>query len=60
MELREFIFHTELSVGSLKSHTLATYELFKRGGLDWMIKEDYRVRDHLQCLMKEAATCQNW
>lgn len=59
MALRDFILNTDVS-GSLKKHTLATYELYQRGGLDWMIRDNYRVRNHLQCLMKEAATCQNW
>lgn len=47
-------------MGSLKSQTLATYELFKRGGLDWMIKDNYRVKNHLEVLMKEAGIYQNW
>jgi hypothetical protein len=44
----------------LKKHTLATYELYKKGGLDWMIRDNYRVRNHLEHLMKEAGTYQNW
>jgi len=59
-ELRDFICNTEVALGSLKKHTLATYELYKRGGLDWMIKDNYRVRNHLEILMKEATVYQSW
>ncbi|CAF1001658.1 unnamed protein product [Adineta steineri] len=59
-ELRDYICDTDISIVSLKDHTLATYELYKNGGLDWMIKENYRVRNHLEHLMKEAGTYQNW
>ncbi|CAF0813582.1 unnamed protein product [Adineta steineri] len=59
-ELREFICNTDISLGSLKKHALATYELYKTGGLDWMIKENYRVKNHLEHLLKEAATWQHW
>lgn len=59
-ELREFICNTDTSLGSLRKHALATYELYKIGGLDWMIKENYRVRNHLEHLLKEAATWQHW
>jgi len=59
-ELREFICNTDTSLGSLRKHALATYELFKLGGLDWMIKDNYRVRNHLEHLLKEAATWQHW
>ncbi|CAF0730666.1 unnamed protein product [Adineta ricciae] len=59
-ELREFICETEISLGSLRKHALATYELYKTGGLDWMIKDNYRVRNHLELLSKEAATWQHW
>ncbi|CAF1192207.1 unnamed protein product [Rotaria sordida] len=60
IDLRDFICNTDVAIGSLKKHTLATYELYRRGGLDWMIRENYRVKNHLQFLMKEASTCQNW
>ncbi|CAF2643856.1 unnamed protein product [Rotaria sp. Silwood2] len=60
IDLRNFICNTDVALGSLKKHALATYELYLRGGLDWMIKDNYRVKNHLQCLMKEATTCQNW
>ncbi|CAF0750479.1 unnamed protein product [Rotaria sordida] len=59
-ELCEFINNTDTSLGSLRKHALATYELYKRGGLDWMIRDNYRVRNHLEHLLKEAATCQHW
>jgi hypothetical protein len=59
-ELREFICNTDTSLGSLRKHTLATYELYKIGGLDWMIKENYRVRNHLEHLLKEATTWLHW
>ncbi|CAF4215472.1 unnamed protein product [Rotaria sp. Silwood2] len=59
-ELREFIGNTDTSLGSLRKHALATYELYKRGGLDWMIRDNYRVRNHLEHLIKEAATWQHW
>ncbi len=59
-ELRDFVCNTEVSIVSLKKHTLATYELYKKGGLDWMIRDNYRVRNHLEHLMKEAGTYQNW
>ena len=59
-ELVEFITNTELSLGSLRKHALATYELYKHNGLDWMIREDYRVRNHLERLLKDAATWQHW
>jgi len=45
---------------SLKRHTLAAYELYKIGGLDWMIRDNYRVRNHFEHLMKEAEIYQNW
>ncbi|CAF3556475.1 unnamed protein product [Rotaria socialis] len=60
IELRAFICNTDVGTGSLKKHTLATYELYRRGGIDLMIRENYRVRNHLESLMKEATTCQNW
>ncbi|CAF1066408.1 unnamed protein product [Rotaria sp. Silwood1] len=60
IDLRNFICNTDIVLGSLKKHALATYELYLRGGLDWMIKDNYRVRNHLQCVMNEATTCQNW
>jgi hypothetical protein len=44
----------------LKKHTLATYELYKIGGLDWMIRDNYCIRNHLEYLMKEAGTYQDW
>jgi hypothetical protein len=59
-ELRDFICNTDVSMSSLRRHTLATYELSKQGGLDWMIRENYRVRNHLEYLMKEASACQHW
>jgi hypothetical protein len=59
-ELREFVCDTDTSLGSLRKHALATYELYKIGGLDLMIKENYRVRNHLEHLLKEAATFQHW
>ncbi|CAF4594464.1 unnamed protein product [Rotaria socialis] len=59
IELRAFICNTDVGTGSLKKHTLATYELYRRGGIDFMIRENYRVRNHLESLMKEATTCQN-
>ncbi|CAF0768791.1 unnamed protein product [Rotaria sordida] len=57
-ELREFINNTDTSLGSLRKHALAAYELYKRSGLDWMIRDNYRVRNHLGHLLKEAATWQ--
>ncbi|CAF1411060.1 unnamed protein product [Rotaria magnacalcarata] len=60
IELLAFICNTDVGTGSLKKHTLATYELYRRGGIDLMIRENYRVRNHLESLMKEATTCQNW
>jgi hypothetical protein len=45
---------------SLRKHALATYELYKLGGLDLMIKENYRIRNHLEHLLKEAAVWQHW
>ncbi|CAF4607882.1 unnamed protein product [Rotaria socialis] len=59
-ELREFINNTDTALGSLTKHALATYELYRRGGLDWMIRDNYRVRNHLEHLLKEAATWQHW
>ena len=59
-ELREFICNTDVSLGSLRRHALATYELYRLGGLDRMIKDNYRVRNHLEHLLKEAATWQHW
>ena len=59
-ELRDFICNTDVALASLRRHTLATYELSKLGGLDWMIRENYRVRNHLEYLMKEASTLQHW
>ena len=58
--IREFIDNTIVALGSLKRHALASYELWKRGRMDWLIKENYRVRDHLEHLIKEAARCQHW
>lgn len=59
-ELRDFVCNTDIELGTLKRHALATYELYKLGGLDWMIRENYRVRNHLECIMKEAGTHQDW
>ncbi|CAF4659421.1 unnamed protein product [Rotaria sp. Silwood1] len=59
-ELREFINNADTSLGSLRKHALASYELYKRGGLDWMIRENYRVKNHLEHILKEAATLQHW
>jgi len=59
-ELRDFINNTEVTMISLKRHTLAAYELYKIGGLDWMIRDNYRVRNHFEHLMKEAEIYQNW
>ena len=59
-ELRDFICNTDVALRTLRRHALATYELWKQGGLDWMIRENYRVRNHLEYLMKEAASCQHW
>ena len=59
-EIRDFVCNVDVSLVSLKKHALATYELYKRGGLDWMIKDNYRVRNHLEYLMKEATIYQNW
>ncbi|UJR33248.1 hypothetical protein I4U23_020703 [Adineta vaga] len=59
-ELREFICNAEISLNSLRKHALATYELYKIGGLDWMIKDNYRVKNHLEHLLKESITWQHW
>lgn len=59
-ELRDFVCNTDVTLVSLKKHTLATYELYKLGGLDWMIRDNYRVRNHLEYLMKEAGTYLDW
>ncbi|UJR13940.1 hypothetical protein I4U23_000943 [Adineta vaga] len=59
-EIRDFICNTDVHIGTLKKHTLATYELYKHGGLDYMIRENYRVKTHLEHLMKEAGTFQDW
>ena len=60
MELRDFICNTDVAIGSLKQHALATYELYKQGGLDYMIRDDYRVRNHLEHLLKQALTFLDW
>ncbi len=59
-ELRYFVCNTEVVLDTLKKHALATYELYKIGGLDWMIRDNYRVRNHLEHIMKEAGTHQDW
>ena len=59
-ELRDFVCDTDTSLSTLIKHALVTYELYKRGGPDWMIKDNYRVRNHLEHLLKEAVTLQHW